>query len=361
MAQRTSRPLPPIEHGGFTEAAAPQPLSMQPYAAHQAAGVSEPYLDAPAMNPRSSNLSDEYEDKAVEVSHPAHYQGDPEDTYYPAQMYSSPNERAFAHQHAPRGIWSYDDRRSFQKLSIVSKIFRILAFILVIGIILTLCIIMLIVIFLRPPNIGLNGIDLPQSIQDVQIQDEKFSVNATLNAIVANPNYISAHITSLNATAWDNNAKSTPIGYCDLNDQTIAARNQTNVNVPCQLSYNVQDDPSHQVLKDLVNRCGIVQGSKKSNLQILLDLHISIKILAFHIPISAKPTISMSCPITKDMVKQALGDHTDILKELGLGNLARSIAVRTVSPEALRNLAWRTIRSVQDRLAAPPALLHDAL
>lgn len=311
----------------------PQPSYGQPY-------LDPTYTDEPMG--RRSSLSNEYDVKAYE----SQGHGDPEETYYP-ETYGTSQARK-----ATRGIWSYDDRRAFQQESWFLKLLRLVGFILVIGVIIALSVVLLIVMFLRPPNVGLKNLELPQSASDLQVQDERFMLNATIDAVISNPNYVSAQINNLNATVYDAHARKTSIGVCYLEHKTIEARENTTVRLPCEMQYDFQKDQDLSIIKDIVNRCGLVKGSKKQKIQALLDVHVTIQLLAFHIPISAGPTISMDCPVTRRQVKEALGNHSDILEKLGLGDLKRHV----LHPSPVRNLAQRLVRSLY---AGTP--LHDTL
>ncbi|WFD04315.1 hypothetical protein MOBT1_003022 [Malassezia obtusa] len=359
-----SRPLPappaqpaqPAQQQvGFTEAAHPAPL--QPQSLHPQPVYSQPYRDSTFGDESFAHRSSYsfHDDKGMEgmggYEQQAHG-ADPEDAYYPDVAYGPQSRGGGAN-----GIWSYDDRRAFQRQSFLMKLLRLLAFILVMGIIIALAVVMLIVMFLRPPNIGLQNIRLPSS-DDIKIQNEVISVTAYLDTVISNPNYISAQVNDLKAVAYDANARATSIGNCSVPHRTIQARQNTELTVPCDLLYDVQKDKDLSIIKDLVNRCGLVKGSSKQKLQILLDAHVTIQLLAFHIPISVSPTVNVDCPISRQQVKQALGKHADILKQLGLGDLRRSLP--NALPDGVRRLAILAARAWQAP-GAPDALVHDSL
>lgn len=357
-----SRPLPappaPHEYESHPVPVHTQPMYLQPYHDGSTYAADESFA-------RRSSVSLQDEAKAQEqpsaFEESTQHHGDAEEAYYAPAMYDgarSPKHR--------NGIWSYDDRRAFQRQPLWAKLLRIAAFIFFFGLVVALSVVMLIVIFLRPPNIGLQSLDLPNSASQIQIQDQAFSVNASLTAVISNPNYISAQIKNLTAVPYDPNVRSTPLGICNVPHKTIEARKNTTLNIPCNLSYNVQEDSNLSVIKDIVNRCGLVQGSSKQDLQILFDTHVTIQFLAFHIPISISPTISTECPVTRKEIKQALGDHADILQQLGLGNLARRDeapeAPRVPFNERLRALAMRVMRTITrgpEDFETDPAL-HDS-
>lgn len=357
-----SRPLPapPVPHEYESH---PVPVNNQPM-------YLQPYHDTPTYAADDSfarHSSTSFQDEAKAHEQPSAFEestqhhGNAEEAYYAPAMYDaslSPKHR--------NGIWSYEDRRAFQRQPWWAKLLRVAAFIFFFGLIVALSVVMLIAIFLRPPNIGLQSLDFPNSASQVEIQDQSFAVNASLTAVIANPNYISARIKNLTAVPYDPSVRSMPLGNCNVPHKTIEARKNTTLTIPCRLSYNVQDDSNLSVIKDVVNRCGLVQGSSKQNLQILFDSHVTIQFLAFNIPISISPTVSTECPVTRKEVKQALGDHADILGQLGLGNLARRDEVpdepRVPLHERLRALAMRVLRTLTrgpEDFETDPAL-HDS-
>lgn len=207
-----------------------------------------------------------------------------------------------------KGIWLPEDRRAFQNQNCLMQILRILLFILVFGVILALCVIMLIFIFLRPPNIGFNDdIQLPQSQQQLDISVGHFSVPANLSFVVRNPNYVPAKINNISALAYDNSEKTTSIGTCNVAHQTIHARDDTTVTLPCKLEYDLNKDSHLSILKDIASRC--FKSNKK--LQLLLKVHVNIQLYSFKVPFDLSPVISISCPISKNDIKK-LSDKADI-------------------------------------------------
>ncbi|PKI82327.1 hypothetical protein MVES1_003515 [Malassezia vespertilionis] len=296
------------------------------------------------MAPQRESLSDlshakEFHDEA-DMTQP-----DLEDTYYPAQK-ETHNEKAAGFAAGPyvptsfvprRGIWAVDDRRAFAKQSLILKVLRIVAFIIIIGIIIALSVLILIVMFLRPPNIGLDGLTLPSDLSQVHIEQMQFSVNANIKAVVANPNYISATIKEVTADLFDQRVPGLRIGRCNTTDVEIYSRNMTTISVPCLLEYDVNKDKNFALIKEIASNCGVGK-SKKRDLSLLLKLHLKIKFLAFNIPVSVTPSISMACPVSDGQIKKVLGGHSDILGQLGLGKRSAHDTLLRASPLAPRHL-----------------------
>ncbi|WFD31100.1 hypothetical protein MSPP1_002133 [Malassezia sp. CBS 17886] len=308
----------------------PPPLQPMPeYSDAPAPDHPMPYRRAlPALPPDDDGVS--VEDPPLDMyGNAKRSSADYDDTFYPVQstsIHEGANEKSAAvyPSAAPmekrRGIWFREDRRAFQDQSLIFKILRIVAFILIIGIIVALTVIILIFMFLRPPNVGLNQPQLPNSTSAIQIQQNTFSFDVNLSAVIANPNYVTAHIKDFNATALDTYAKATSLGNCTLDDVALVARRNTTVNLPCVVSYNANNDPNLTILKDIVDRCGLVNSKSRQPLKVLIEAHFAVQLLAFHVPISVSPTVSFDCPLSKKQIEDLVGDHLDVLKELGLGS-----------------------------------------
>jgi len=237
-------------------------------------------------------------------------------------------EKAYRGLNGYRGIWLPEDRRAFRSQSLFMKIFRILVCVLVWGIILTLCILMLLFVFLRPPNIGLDNINVPSS-DDVQIQGSSFQFNTEVFFQISNPNYVSATLKQVHAVAYDATEQSLTIGSCKADDQVIAKRDNTTFALPCRLQYDVAKDRNLRVAQDLATRC----FKTHENLRILLKVHISFHLYSFSVPIDVSPTITMGCPVTEQQVENALGKK---LSQLGIGiNSRRSVREPPVQRSAL--------------------------
>lgn len=231
------------------------------------------------------------------------------------------NRSSGMYQGVPRkGIWRVDELREFQNQSLAMQILRVLFFILVIGIILALCIIMLIFVFLRPPNIGVKDVSAPLQ-SDVRIQGTSVQVPANISFVISNPNYVPATIKNITANAYDKKNQDTSMGVCHVLDQEIKSRANTTVTLPCKLEYNLEKDPHLAIIKDIARSCF---QSKDKHLQILLKVNLKVKLYSFTVPIDVNPTISFECPVTKKQVQQIVGhkvDLDDILRNVGRRSL----------------------------------------
>ena len=107
----------------------------------------------------------------------------PNEKYMPVNTYGNA-----AHRSSGRGIWSYDDLHAFQRRSTITKILRILGFILVWGVLVTIGVILLIFLFVRPPNIGVENVNVPNVSQSVTYRNDMFQFPISIDVQLNNPN-----------------------------------------------------------------------------------------------------------------------------------------------------------------------------
>ena len=258
------------------------------------------YSDSQAYDQRLST-SDAVHDKFVD-----------EPTMEESALFSDApamNRGSGMYQGVPRkGIWPVDELREFQNQSVLMRILRVCLFILVIGIVLALCIIMLIFVFLRPPNIGVKEVSAPVQ-SDVRIQGTSVQVPANISFVISNPNYVPATIKNITAHAYDKANQDTSMGVCHLSNQKIESRQNTTVTLPCKLEYSLEKDPNLTIIKDIARSCF---QSKDKHLQILLKVHLKVKLYSFTVPIDVNPSISFECPVTKKQIQQIVGHKVDL-------------------------------------------------
>ncbi|WFD27850.1 hypothetical protein MNAN1_002856 [Malassezia nana] len=246
---------------------------------------------------------------------------------------NAPNslEKSYWTRNGYRGIWLPEDRRAFQNQSLFMKILRMILSFLMIGIILTLCVLMLLFVFLRPPNIGMQNVLVP-TVDDVKVESGTFQFNTEIKFVISNPNEVSATLKKVHAVAYDAAEQSIPIGSCTADDQVIAKKANTTLALPCELRYDANENADLSVIKDIATRC----FETKQQLPILLKVHISFQLYSFSVPIDVSPTISIACPVTQQQVEKVLGKK---LSDLGIGSSSRrsvqeSLVQRLALPEA---------------------------
>lgn len=266
-------------HGGYTG------VSTQP---SNSSGV---FYDAPGSGD-TGHLMDE-EDKVPQVQ---------QSMYVPPRSTLPPTRK---------GIWTYDDLHAFKRRSFFARLFRVLVFIIVYGIWLAIVAILLVALFIRPPNIGVRDPEIP-SLDDISYQNGEFQFRINITAMISNPNTVPINVNKFNARLYDKNNQRTSIGNCSLpNDYEIKANSNTTVNLPCTVSYDTDKDPSLSVISDLACRCGLIKNSKKQKIELDVKTRLTVVFIAFYVPTSFKPTISFDCPLDKKMVKNVLGKNAE--------------------------------------------------
>lgn len=251
-----------------------------------------------------------------------------------------------------KGIWTYDDLHAFKRRSFIARLFRVLVFIFVYGIWLAIVAILLVALFVRPPNVGVRDPEFP-SFDDVSYQNGKFQFHINITAMISNPNTVPINVQKFNARLYDKTNQRTSIGNCSLpNDYDIKANSNTTVELPCTVSYDTEKDPKLSVISDLACRCGLINNSKKQKIDLDVKIHLTVVFIAFYVPTSFKPTVSFDCPLNNDMVREILGKNAQGIMDKfscsGLNNRrARSVGELPM-PENLvqhyvRNLAMSAV------------------
>ena len=245
--------LPPILHAGKQ----PAPLSDVSFLEHQESFTAEPINNSAVFHDAHGG------DRGRLIDYGNEAPGGQLDQYYSAQL-QNPRE-------ARKGIWTYDDRHAFQRRSIFTRIFRVLAFIFVYGIWMAIVAILLVFLFVRPPNLGVKDPDIP-SVDAISYQDGEFQFAINISAMVSNPNSVPINIKEFKARLYDESNRKTSIGNCTLpKNFEFHANANTSVTLPCTVAYNTEKDPNLSVLSDLVCRCGFVKGSKKSQIKVRVN------------------------------------------------------------------------------------------
>ncbi len=178
---QASSSLPP-HHDPYTH----DPYRYDPYSEHQ-----DRYGDSHDSHP-SRVLHRDNDDQYIDT-YADHRAGASDFDNKPTNMTSEKADYAspYASKRASgNSIWTRDDKRAFASRSCPAKLFRILIGNLILAIIIVVSIILLNVMFLRPPNVAISGVGVP-SQSGVSYQNGAFSFNVTVDISISNPNSIS--------------------------------------------------------------------------------------------------------------------------------------------------------------------------
>jgi hypothetical protein len=163
-------------------------------------------------------------------------------------------------------------------------------------------------LFIRPPNIVINGVAPPTNGSQVQItQDPALQLNLLVNISVNNPNYFDVAFSSVDLGITypiDN----TDFGGGHASDVVFKSRSYREFDFPFAVKYKPADDPSKKILLDLVSKC---LGDKRQNLTINYKISLGLKILVATIRPSVSNQFKFLCPDMKDQL-------TALLKGAGL-------------------------------------------
>ena len=210
-----------------------------------------------------------------------------------------------------KGLWTYDDLHAFKRRSFFARLFRVLGFIFVYGIWLAIVAILLVALFIRPPNLGVRDPEIP-SFDDVSYQNGEFNFLINITAVISNPNTVPIDVKKFNARLYDKTNQRTSIGNCSLpNDFEIKANSNTTVKLPCTVSYDTEKDPNLSVISDLACRCGLIKNSKKQKIEFDVKTDLTVVFIAFYVPTSFTPSISFDCPLNMRMIKDILGKNAE--------------------------------------------------
>ncbi|THH10714.1 hypothetical protein EW145_g1160 [Phellinidium pouzarii] len=142
-----------------------------------------------------------------------------------------------------------------------------IAVFLIISIVLTLA------VWIRPPDITINQVGLTAANGSTfQVTSDSLNLNLGVNISVDNPNYFSVTFRDIkvNLTYPIDNMG---VGGGEKDNVVFHSHTQTTFNFPFTLTYNLADDTNQDVLKDLLNKCGIT-GTKQ-------DITVDYKITDF--------------------------------------------------------------------------------
>ncbi|CDS01357.1 uncharacterized protein SPSC_06644 [Sporisorium scitamineum] len=235
-------------------------------------------------------------------------------------------------------IWTKEDKRAFSSRSCPAKLCRIIFGNLILIVILIVSIVCLIVMFLRPPNVAISGIGVPNQ-NGVSYQNGAFAFNVSVDISVSNPNSISANIKKLKATAYDSADQSTALGHGLVTNQKIQPNANTTVVFPFQIKYDQSQDSDLTIIRNIASDCGInifggSSGSSGSgDLSFLFKVEVDVEVLSITVPVNINRNISFPCPLSGSSLQGILSGISSSFG--GGGSSRRSLADGDESDESL--------------------------
>jgi len=164
----------------------------------------------------------------------------------------------------------------------------------VISIVLTL------LLWVRPPNIGIGDVKAPSSGSEIQLTTDGLDINLGVDISVENPNYFGVSFKKIQADIFYP-INNTAIGGGSQKDITFHSHSQTNFTFPFTISYKKSLDPNNQILTDIATKCGFIGGNRS---QIKVDYKITLGLRIIFITISpvVSNSLSFDCPLSEDEI-----------------------------------------------------------
>lgn len=199
---------------------------------------------------------------------------------------SPPELRRYRYDHHG-GLWTKGGRWP--------SIGRLCCCTLMTGALFFILIILALVLWMRPPNIVVGGVDpLQRNGGTIQLVENGISANLGVNISVDNPNYFAVDFKRIEAQIFYP-INNTQIGGGVARDVVFNAHSQRNWTFPFTINYTTTLDPSRQILADLAQRCGVLGG--KRNLSVSYRITLALRILLITVSPVIKNSLSFECPI----------------------------------------------------------------
>lgn len=343
---QASSALPPNHHPYEHEAYSHHPEQHAPYSG---------YPDQHAGD--HANLGDSYDSNPSRpLDRGRHRDGDDDDDnaydYADTRAENMTSEKAdyggpyAAKRASGNSIWTKDDKRALASRSVPAKIARVLIGNIILALIIIVSIICLIVMFLRPPNVAISGVSVPNQ-SGVTYENGAFAFNVSVDISVSNPNSISASIKKLQATAYDSQDQSSALGHGIVRDQKIQPNANTTVVFPFQIKYDQTQDTDLSILRNIAADCGLsIFGGSSSgssgDLSFLFKIEVDVEVLSITVPVNFNKNVSFPCPLSSSSLQGVLG---------GLGSALTGSARRWLDGDAAEEHESFTAALVRRELA----------
>ncbi|BGP38020.1 hypothetical protein JCM10450v2_001953 [Rhodotorula kratochvilovae] len=182
-------------------------------------------------------------------------------------------------------------------------------------------------LWVKPPDVGFEGIEGPESGSQVTVASGGFDLNFRLKINVINPNFFGADFSKIDATAYYPLKPTSKIGGGTMKDVSIKKYSNSTLHFPFAINYTTSYDSDLTVLQDIATKCGFL-GSAQSQLTVNYKVKAKVKIIAVSIAPSFSSSTSFDCPLSESDISGFLGGSLSSL--LGGGSLSR----RTLAPHA---------------------------
>ncbi|KZT37991.1 hypothetical protein SISSUDRAFT_1005376 [Sistotremastrum suecicum HHB10207 ss-3] len=167
-------------------------------------------------------------------------------------------------------------------------------------------IILTLILWIQPPIVAFEGVQTSTNGSTFEATtNSEFKINLGFGIFVRNPNYFSANFKEIDVNIFYP-INNTNVGGGTEKDITFDANSDKNFTFPFSFTYSKAIDPNGAILSDLVNKCGLIPGSSKSNIEIAYKLTLHIKVIVATISPSFSGNADFECPLSLDQVEPFL-------------------------------------------------------
>jgi len=269
-------------------------------------GHSNQYTDGPEFNPYVGNQQPHptYDQDGYEPYGGAGYRDEPhseETTSFPPAV-NNKETSDFAHP-ADKSIRALKNYRYQSQGALWTQggrgrcLGRFCCCTLLVTLFLIISIVLSLLLWVRPPNISIGGVEAPSSGSEIQVTGDGLNINLGINISVENPNYFAVSFKKIEADIIYP-INNTNIGGGNETDITFHAHSQTNFTFPFTISYKKSLDPSSKIIADIATKCGFIGGSK-SQITVNYKLTLGLRIVFITISPVVSNSLSFDCPLSE--------------------------------------------------------------
>jgi len=270
-------------------------------------GRSDQYADGPEFSPYAGNRQ----------PHPTYDQGGYDPYYHDEPQAQSPESTSFPpvgnketnefvngpsnmsaralknYRYQTRALWTQGGRGRC--------VGRFCCCTLLVALFLVISMVLSLLLWVRPPNISIGGVNTPTSGSEIQVTSNGLNINLGVNISVENPNYFSVAFSKIQATIFYP-INNTNVGGGNATDITFNSHSQTNFTFPFTISYQTSLDPSDKILVDIATKCGFLNGNK-SPITVDYKISLGLKILFITVTPVISNSLSFPCPLSESDIK----------------------------------------------------------
>ncbi|EIW71546.1 hypothetical protein TREMEDRAFT_60470 [Tremella mesenterica DSM 1558] len=201
--------------------------------------------------------------------------------------------------------WRKDERgNQWAKHGAIGNTWRFCCCFFTVTLIIFVSVVLAIALYVRPPSVALNDINLGSS--PVSLTSDGLSVSFSLSISVANPNWFSVNFKQIQAVAHYPGSDKTSLGGGTLNNVDFKGYTDSTFDFPFTFNYSLALDPNKVILNDLISKCGVTGGTT-SDITIDYDLHMKLSVLGINVHPTISSSATFDCPISADEIEKIAG------------------------------------------------------